>query len=428
MVEDRITSEYTSNAITICKLFWSLIMLTHVIACAWYWIGRESTSTGEESWVGSLEGTDLRYRYTTSFHWSLTQFTPASITVQPHNFYERAFAVVVLLCALIVFSSFVSGITGAMMHIRSLESLKSKQFWLLRRYLNESKVPVPLAIRVQQYCENAYESREVFLKEASVEVLLLLSVSLHRELQTAIYEPRISTHPFMVLISKIDEASIQEVCSKALTRCSLVRGETLFSCGEAAKRMHFICMGLLTYEAMRGEPRAPQKDNLRENMWVCESVLWTTWTYFGTLTSVIECEVVCVDSDQFGSALRNNREVWQEGFNYAKSFVQGLNRVGVDHLSDLYVSNLIEGLYFRLFNEYNCKRLNASSTGGPESGGARNSGFLHKLTLPGMKFVDRVKLRISGGRRDSTSSNDSSVHSIISEEAGISESEKSHGR
>merc|ERR1711937_458163 len=103
-----------------------------------------SMSTFSEGWLQQVDNRDFIYLYTTSFHWSLTQFTPASIAVQPQNPTERVFAILVLLGTLLTFSSFVSGITGAMMYLRSLSSVKSKKFWMLRRYLSETQVPVPL--------------------------------------------------------------------------------------------------------------------------------------------------------------------------------------------------------------------------------------------------------------------------------------------
>ena len=56
-------------------------------ACLWYSFG--SNTPGHASWFKNLDGTpggdELLYRYATSYHWTLTQFTLASISVQPQN-------------------------------------------------------------------------------------------------------------------------------------------------------------------------------------------------------------------------------------------------------------------------------------------------------------------------------------------------------
>ena len=52
------------------------------------WQGQRSScfSRAEES-------KNLWYKYSTALHWSLTQFTPASMEVMPQNEYERFFTV-----------------------------------------------------------------------------------------------------------------------------------------------------------------------------------------------------------------------------------------------------------------------------------------------------------------------------------------------
>ena len=93
-----------------CFIVVMILIANHVVACSWFWIGA-STDPENQSWVNKAKSkqawNSLVYRYATSLHWSLTQFTPSSMEVVPMNTKERIFAVCVLLFALIVFSSFV---------------------------------------------------------------------------------------------------------------------------------------------------------------------------------------------------------------------------------------------------------------------------------------------------------------------------------
>lgn len=92
MIDDRINSEYHANILKIAKLFVFLIFLNHLIACCWYYVGWYFASFYGDSWIMALGERDLQYLYITAFHWSLTQFTPASISVQPRNHMERMVA------------------------------------------------------------------------------------------------------------------------------------------------------------------------------------------------------------------------------------------------------------------------------------------------------------------------------------------------
>jgi len=229
-IEDRFTSERNSVLFNVLMLFIGLVLLNHVVACIWYFIGKSFQGSSVETWIDEYltSSDDIWYRYFTSFHWALTQFTPASIAVQPHNVYERLFGVIVLLFALVSVSSFVSGITSAVMFLRNLGSAKSKQFWLLRRYLRESKVPTQLALQIQRYCDFAWQSRETRLQEKSVQALGLLSEGLRADMNTAILEPRLWSHPLFMLFSKLAPAIMNRLCNTAVSRSTMVRGDTVF--------------------------------------------------------------------------------------------------------------------------------------------------------------------------------------------------------
>merc|ERR1712113_285246 len=131
-------------------------------------------SNDYESWIDSdqgFAGESISYRYATSLHWSLTQFTPASMSVQPMNSVERIFAIVVLLFGLVLFSSFVSTITTSMTQLSRTMDDRSKQFWLLRRYLKRHKVPKQLSFHVLRYIEYAVRDEDQFLADTKVQLL-----------------------------------------------------------------------------------------------------------------------------------------------------------------------------------------------------------------------------------------------------------------
>merc|ERR1719471_252981 len=99
------------------------------------------------------------YLYFTSFHWAITQFTPASMDVQPQNLLERVFTVLIVVFALVAFSYVVGSITGSLTQLRSMQEDTYKQFWNLRRYLKQHRVPTALSARIQRYLEHAWSSQ-----------------------------------------------------------------------------------------------------------------------------------------------------------------------------------------------------------------------------------------------------------------------------
>jgi len=406
MFEDRIESEGASVKLKIIRLFISMVILVHLIGCTWYFIG-DSTGAreGEISWISSEfdmhpQGDSAGYRYATSFHWALTQFTPASISVQPTNVYERTFGIIALLFALIIISSFVSGITSALTQLRAMSGIKHKQFWLLRRFLAHSGVPQTLSIRIEKYCIFAWDMQAKTLHEESVTILLLLSNPLRAELNTAIYQPRMSQHPFFVLLGKISMPTMSRLCTTAVERVSVGRGDALFTSGQVATHMHFVNKGSLHYDPCASEKNASENDGLasasvgfevwhedrgsvtsfdsdvdkarlrklrnpeviHSGEWICEAVLWTDWTYIGQTVAITDCDLVALNAEKFMAAIFSNAIAKGEASSYSRGFMQGLNRMLEHQTTDLFQSRLVEGLWFRLLNEYNVKRGRAYET------------------------------------------------------------------
>merc|ERR1711990_938923 len=93
----------------------ALFLIGHFFACVWFWIGHRDKDS-EASWVITygLDIAGFAERYMVSIHWSLTQFTPGGMPVQPQNMGERACCVGVLAFALCILSTFVSSITTSM--------------------------------------------------------------------------------------------------------------------------------------------------------------------------------------------------------------------------------------------------------------------------------------------------------------------------
>merc|ERR1712048_619307 len=107
----------------ILKTLMFILVINHYIACFWFGLGKREWF--QSSWPNKFLVNYPRsfpYAYTTSLHWSITQFTPASMEVTPQNEGERVYATVVIVGALVAFSSFVSSITAAMTHIRKLNA------------------------------------------------------------------------------------------------------------------------------------------------------------------------------------------------------------------------------------------------------------------------------------------------------------------
>merc|ERR1719188_1599473 len=134
LLQDMIESEVVLLVLSIVKFLVLLIVVNHFLCTGWYAIGVSYKESGHPNWIDEYNVWDrsFGYRYTTALHWSLTQFTPASINMQPTNEGERVYGIFLLVGGLMVFSSFTGSITSAITQLRDMHSSRSRQFWLLK--------------------------------------------------------------------------------------------------------------------------------------------------------------------------------------------------------------------------------------------------------------------------------------------------------
>jgi len=341
-LQDQVDSEHISVLLDIVKLLILIIFINHFIACAWYLVGcnppDRSTSwlQVEFDTVNCEDATDqlLLYKYTTSMHWSLTQFTPASMSVQPTNTLERSFAIGVLLFALLVFSSFVASLTGATTSLRKMTGRYSSQLWLLRKFLRQRGITLDLQIRINRYINVVLTTTEKSVQYSDVHLFSMLSGPLHNELRTELNKPRLMVHPFFVHMMDRFESLMRKVCFKVPNQILLSRADILFSAGEEGKSMYILHTGSLDY--LQHETR--ELENVAVNEWFCEVVLWTPWVNQGRLRARTESELIELQSEKFREVVSEYPKHLSFMRMYGLQFLAQLHELYLEkdhHLTDL---------------------------------------------------------------------------------------------
>mmetsp|Transcript_19285 Transcript_19285/g.45031 ORF Transcript_19285/g.45031 Transcript_19285/m.45031 type:complete len:822 (-) Transcript_19285:279-2744(-) len=299
------SSEVAQMISTIFKFLGSLLIGNHFVACGWYGIGQLGVQDTGDSWIERFErefGTDASFlfRYTTSVHWSLTQFTPASMEVTPRNYLERLFAIIVLVFALASFSTLLSTITNSMMHLRKASYETTKQQDFVRRYIADKRISLDLGNRIIGFLRQRRYNATTFkrkLHEDDIDAFKILPDSLREDLHGEVYLPVISPHPFFHHISSVDSFSTARVCHKALSERSVAPKSELFVYGQKSTHMYFLQSGVANYFFGIDE----QASRHLPSIWLSEMCLWLQWEHRGRFVadSSIALEIVAVNSTEF---------------------------------------------------------------------------------------------------------------------------------
>jgi hypothetical protein len=347
LLRDRIDSEAVFIAFSVMKLIFMILLINHILGAAWHALGLVFQERNEPNWLDSnnMDKQTLLYSYLTSLHWSLTQFTPAAMEVQPVNSAERCFAVVVLVAGLILFSSFVSSITASTTRLRSMHSETSKQMWLLRRYLRRQEVSEGLKWRALRHAEHAL-SRIQQQGPAAGEIWVLahLSQQLGSELKMATRFVGVQKHPLLAHIQSGWPSAMDSLLhSDGLSQASLAREELVFEEDSVAICMRFVLSGVVQYQKdvttgseSHGMESLSSSGRCQQGIWMSEPALWTSWLHVGSAHTTTECEVASLSADEFAKAVLKESILGSQVQEYAIRFLAWLNCLQAEQYTDVY--------------------------------------------------------------------------------------------
>eukprot|EP00439_Symbiodinium_sp_Y106_P075153 s2320_g14.t2 len=331
---ELVESEYAFTIINLLKLLFAVLVLNHVIACVWYLVGKTAANMGQYSWF-EMSGhypNDSIYMYFTSLHWSLTQFTPASMNVSAANTMERIMSICVLFFAMVAFSSIVGHITASMSHLQNLRGAQMKQFWMLRRYLKQRCIRRDLQLRITKFLEYKTQKEHDLVHSSSVVILDQLSEPLRKELSYEIMIQWLMSHPFFEVLSSKMPVIMHRLCHLALTEIALASSDVVFTAGHEGKQMLFVKHGELEYMRLGREVLDPP---LLQKDWFVEAALWVSWRHMGDCRVLSPGELIAISNDVFAKEMRLHHLPWSFCKMYAIRFCEKLNAIEPKDLSDV---------------------------------------------------------------------------------------------
>eukprot|EP00413_Alexandrium_margalefii_P017771 CAMPEP_0204526816 /NCGR_PEP_ID=MMETSP0661-20131031/8642_1 /ASSEMBLY_ACC=CAM_ASM_000606 /TAXON_ID=109239 /ORGANISM="Alexandrium margalefi, Strain AMGDE01CS-322" /LENGTH=500 /DNA_ID=CAMNT_0051532677 /DNA_START=63 /DNA_END=1565 /DNA_ORIENTATION=- len=332
----RINSEYVLQIIGLLRLLLVILLLNHYIACFWFAVSAATTSG--RSWVDThlIEKgyVDLEYAYLSCLHWSLTQFTPASMEIFPKNVFERMFNVVVILFAFVFFSSFVSSITSAMTHIRNINAKAVARDTMIRKYFSENNIPHGLAARVWHFVRHQRVAAQRKLRTDQVDIFAVLPVRIRDELKCEVWGPIIMKHPMMTAYLAHTPQAIRKICKKAIEEKSLDTGGE-YRCDGEVKKMIYITGGLLEFhmsDALELEDEDVVGLILESGEWCCEAALWADKVHLDGhfIATSGGADLVLVDAEVFRAVAFENYETVDMLVKYSTRFMETFRHAMLD--------------------------------------------------------------------------------------------------
>jgi len=322
-LDNVVRSESVRTCIGILKLVVAILLVNHYIACAWYALGDVRSNSGQDSWLDQLRfatADDLVFTYTTSLHWSLTQFTPASMEVTPRNAYERAFTIGVIVFALVSFSSFVSSITNAMTHLQRINAQSLEEKLKVRQFILEHQLSFKLANLICTFLRQDKGIKKKRLHANDIEAFRMMPESLKVHLHYELFMPTLTSHPFFRHMHNSESTGFMNICHFAIAEVAAPVGEDVLVYGQSAEATYFVVSGQLCYHP--GKHEKSHETVIRDSI-VCEMVLWVQWMHRGRLTAESPCDLLKLNAVTFREIMAQTL-MWAKCCQYAKHYFQNI--------------------------------------------------------------------------------------------------------
>lgn len=256
------------------KLIFSVVVINHFIACAWYSVGNREPY--EQTWIKPLVEEDANqwYRYVVSFHWTIAQFTPAPNNYHPQNCSERTFAIGTLLLGFTMFSSFLGSITSMITYLRKSAQTRTQEDMKVREFLSQNSISVSLGNNIISYLRTNRQQARRRVLEVDAVALQRLPGLLLMELHWETHQKVLDQHPLFLQVTKDNQVLARDLCHEALSQVAVVRGHELFQQGGKATAAFSILSGSLDYSFLLTPHADEQSVTLGSGEWLCEAVLW----------------------------------------------------------------------------------------------------------------------------------------------------------
>mmetsp|Transcript_83646 Transcript_83646/g.194482 ORF Transcript_83646/g.194482 Transcript_83646/m.194482 type:complete len:831 (-) Transcript_83646:93-2585(-) len=293
----RIKSEHLILGIKLAKHVGMIMLVNHYIACAWYALA--VFNEDGETWLSASDQLDssMQHHYVMALHWSMTQFSPATNNISPQNWHERVFAVIVVLFALIMFSSFISSVTNTVNQLRTLNLEPQMEEVRIREFLFAHKVSPDLVGRILNFFKQNYRGTRQRLHEADIAFFQDVPESMKIRLHEEAFMPILSANPMFQSFVHLDRPLLVQICHIAFSECFYLPQQDVFVDGTLALAVHYVSSGRLLYHSL--VHTTVHQVKVGPGDWISEMALWVSWYHCGQLGAESSCELLVLDRAEF---------------------------------------------------------------------------------------------------------------------------------
>jgi len=245
------------------------------------------------------------------------------------NVNERLFTCVVIVVAMVFFSSFVSSITHAMTSLRMIHSRKLEQEMFMAKYFSEFRISRELASRCRHFIKQHQKMAQKRMKGTDIPGCNSLPKFIIEDLRCEALIPFLRAHPFFDFYAVICPVGMRQICCLATDEVSMLPLEQMFWGGQPVNRMLFVRVGSVFYKDDNTDIDTLQ---VKVGEWACEETLWSKVSLVSRplTASTLGCELITILPSEFQMLARIHPWPLRFCVSYASVFIKSFNGASRD--------------------------------------------------------------------------------------------------
>eukprot|EP00928_Gymnodinium_smaydae_P024661 TRINITY_DN19893_c0_g1_i1.p1 TRINITY_DN19893_c0_g1~~TRINITY_DN19893_c0_g1_i1.p1 ORF type:complete len:796 (-),score=106.34 TRINITY_DN19893_c0_g1_i1:307-2628(-) len=323
-LETRVNNNFAILVISVFRLALNMILMIHLLACAWYALGDSS----EDGWVHreGLSGMPFGDRYLYSFQWSMARVHPSTfgIFLKLETVQERIFGIIVSLVAICGGGVLVSCITNKMAQLQAFRQQRVRKLWVIREYMRGHPISSKLSARVKKYIEKSLNRK--LLAQYAHEISEMLPTGLLVDVYVEVWCPYIKRTSFFKMLCTKHSRVLWWLCHSGVHGVPVLEGDRIFSTWDKASHMHFLWQGAFLYSRTDELSEEVTEEECRKpGLTICEPVLWTTWENLGDLLALSDSTLLSLSAASFEKIMLEYEKALPEANDRACAIIEWLN-------------------------------------------------------------------------------------------------------
>jgi len=184
---------------------------------------------------------------------------------------------------------------------------------------------VAMQARAQVQVRMVKRKKQIFLQDVSA--MSLLSHAVLAEVHEETCRGHLLSHPLFRTVWRMHDKIMKKICIRSASFEVLLPHDELFHENHLSEGAYQVANGTLSYidqDALaRTSTRIMKRDRVvGSTQWLCWSSLWCHWIHCGTCKAVESAEVLKVDAECLGQAVRSHGPIRALLHEYATSYVK----------------------------------------------------------------------------------------------------------